>query len=130
MKPYALADGEGRAYVWHDVVFTMKAAAAETGGALALWELTTRPGEEPPRHTHEEDELFYILAGQVTFRCGRRTFTVQKHGFAFLPRGIPHTYTIDSKSARILGMSLPSTFGDHVERTGKRVPHRTTAKDR
>ena len=50
MNPYALAEGEGRSYEWHDVVFTIKAAAPETGGAFALWEVTTRPGEEP--HVH------------------------------------------------------------------------------
>ncbi len=69
-KPYALARGEGRTYEWHDVLFTIKAAVAETGGALAIWEVTTRPGEEPQHrlHVHEEDELFYVLSGAVTFR--------------------------------------------------------------
>ena len=56
MKPYALAQGQGRAYEWHDTAFTIKAAGAETGGALSAWKVTTRPGEEPQSHIHEEDE--------------------------------------------------------------------------
>lgn len=60
MKPYALADGEGRRYEWRGIPLTIKAAGAETGGALALWDVTTRPGEEPHTHTHDDvDELFY-----------------------------------------------------------------------
>ena len=119
MKPYALPENEGRSYKWHDVVFTIKAAAAETGGALAIWECTTRQGEEPQAHTHEEDEIFYVLSGSVTFHCGGRSFEVRENGFVFLPRGIPHGYTIDSDEVRLLGLSTPSEFGDNIERTGE-----------
>jgi len=46
---------------------------------------------------------------------------VKENGFVFLPRGIPHGYTIDSAEARLLGLSTPSGFGDHIERSGKRI---------
>ena len=124
MKPYALASGDGRTYEWHDVLFTIKAAAAETGGALSIWEVTTRPGEEPDIHMHEEDEIFYVLSGSLTFRCGGRVLKVKEGGFAFLPRGIPHSYKIDSEEVRLLGISTPSEFGDHIERMGKPVTTR------
>jgi quercetin dioxygenase-like cupin family protein len=124
MKPYALAEGEGRAYDWHKVLFTIKAAGAETGGALSVWEVTTRPGEEPQAHAHDEDEIFYVLSGSLTFHCDGRSFKVANNGFVFLPRGIAHRYTIESTEARLLGLSTPSGFGDQIERTGKRVqPH-------
>lgn len=121
MKPYALAEGEGRRYEWHGVLFTIKAALAETDGALALWDVTTRKGEEPHTHTHDDvDELFCVLSGSITFRCGRRSFKVKKNGFVFLPRGIPHSYRIDSKKVRMIGISTPSAFADNIEATGKR----------
>jgi mannose-6-phosphate isomerase-like protein (cupin superfamily) len=104
------------------VLFTIKAAAKETGGALAIWEVTTRPGEEPDTHVHdEEDEIFFVLSGTITFHCGRRSFRVTKGGFAFVPRGTPHSYTINSRWVRLLGFTTPSDFGDNIERTGKRV---------
>ena len=119
MNPYALAEGEGRSYERHDVVFTIKAAGPETGGAFALWEVTTRPGEEPHVHVHEsEDEIFYLISGSMTFRCADASFDVQDHGFVYVPRGTPHTYTIHSEEARLLGLSTPSSFGDNIERTG------------
>jgi quercetin dioxygenase-like cupin family protein len=123
MGPYVLAEGEGRAYEWHGVRFTIKAAAAETSGALAFWEVTTRPGEEPRTHSHDDvDEIFYVLSGSITFRCGERTFPVTDGGFIYLPRGIPHSYTIESDEVRMLGISTPSSFGDNIEATGKPIP--------
>ena len=121
-KPYMLGPGEGRSYEWHDVVFTMKAAAPETDGALALWEVTTRPGEEPHPHVHDaEHEMFYVLNGRVTFRCGRRRIPAGPGDFVFVPRGTTHTYVIDSPEVHLLGMTTPSSFGDNIERTGRRV---------
>jgi quercetin dioxygenase-like cupin family protein len=124
MKPYALAKGEGRTYEWHSVLFTLKAAAAETGGALSIWEVTTRKGEEPQTHVHEEDEIFYVLSGSVTFRYDGQPFEVHQDGFVFIPRGVPHDYTIDSEEARLLGFSTPSGFGDNIERTGRPIQPR------
>jgi len=120
-KPYSLAEGEGRTYEWHEVEFTIKAANAETGGALSIWEVTTRPGEEPIVHTHEEDEIFYVLSGSLTFDCGGQSFKVNENGFVFLPRDIPHSYRIESEEVRLLGFSTPSGFGDHIEQTGKPI---------
>lgn len=119
IQPYALAQGQGRTYEWHGILFTIKAASQETGGALSLWEVTTRQGEEPHTHTLEDvDEMFYLLSGSMTFHCGSRSFKVKDHRCVFLPRGIPHGYTIHSKEVRLLGLSAPSEFGGHIEQTG------------
>jgi quercetin dioxygenase-like cupin family protein len=100
--------------------FIIKAAAAETGGQLAFWEFTTKKGEEPNDHTHEDvDEIFYVLEGSLTVRCGDDAFDVSDHGFVFLPRNVQHGYTIHSDGpVRFLGLSTPSHFGDHIELTG------------
>ncbi|MEO8456363.1 MAG: cupin domain-containing protein [Chloroflexota bacterium] len=122
MEPYVLAAGEGRKYSWHDVVLVMKAAGAETGGALSLWEVTTRPGEEPHLHAHDDvHEMFYVLDGEITFTCGDETIAATSGAFVFVPIGTPHTYRIDTPEVRMLGMSTPSHFGDNVERTGVRL---------
>jgi quercetin dioxygenase-like cupin family protein len=119
VKPYVLAEGEGRTYEWHGIPFTIKAAGPETDGALAIWEVTTRPGEEPGIHVHElEHEIFYVLSGSITFHVDGESYQVGPHGFAFVPKGTPHTYTITSDEVRLLGFSAPSSFGDNIEKTG------------
>ena len=134
-KAYVLNAGEGRATLWHDVVFTMKAAGAETGGQFALWEITTKPGEEPQVHVHDDvDEIFYVLKGDITFQAGdgrgAKRHRVKDGAFVYIPLGTPHTYEIHSRSVKMLGISAPSDFGDHVERTGKRVRRRLEEKGR
>ena len=125
-KAYILKSGEGRTTVWHDVPFIMKAAAKETGGQFALWDVTTRPGEEPHVHIHDDvDEIFYVLKGDITFQAGdgrgATRFRVKDGAFVYIPLGTPHTYEIHSRTVRMLGISAPSVFGDHIERTGVRV---------
>lgn len=70
-------------------------------------------GEEPPDHTHAtEDEMFYVLEGALTFRCGGQSFEVTQGGFIFLPRGIEHGYTIDNDApVRLLVITAPVREG-------------------
>src|SRR5262245_3371534 len=95
-RPYALKSGEGRTYGFGPE-FIIKAGERGQGRRLSFVEYTTRSGEEPGDHTHPtEDEIFYVLTGAVTFRCGDDAFDVEDGGFVFLPRGIPHGYEIRS----------------------------------
>jgi quercetin dioxygenase-like cupin family protein len=97
LRPYALKAGEGWTYSY-GIDFTVKAGELARGPRLAFVEYTTRAGEEPPDHTHAtEDEIFYVLQGDVAFRCGEDKFELTDGGFIFLPRGIEHGYQIRGK---------------------------------
>jgi quercetin dioxygenase-like cupin family protein len=109
MRPYALSAGEG--WTYHaGIDFTVKAGELGQGRGLAVIEYTTRRGEEPPEHIHPtEDELFYVLQGVLTFRCGEDAYEVEDGGFVFLPQGIPHGYTIQSLGdVRLLVVTAPA----------------------
>jgi quercetin dioxygenase-like cupin family protein len=73
-------------------------------------EYTTQQGEEPPDHTHStEDEIFYVLSGELTFRCGDATFDLGTGGFIYLPQGIEHGYTIHSEGpVRLIAIAFPT----------------------
>lgn len=127
-RPYALKAGEGWTYNY-GIDFTVKSGELGGGPRLAFVEYTTRTGEEPPDHTHAtEDEIFYVLEGDVAFRCGAETFEVASGGFVFLPRGMEHGYRIRSKGdARLLVITSPADdavggwrgFVADVEKEGK-----------
>ena len=108
MRPYALQAGEGRTYRY-DIDFTVKAGELQPGRGAAVIEYTTRKGEEPPMHTHPaEDEVFYVLKGDLTFRCGDETFDVSDGGFIYLPLGIQHGYTIRNEGeVHLLVITFP-----------------------
>lgn len=109
IHPYALKAGEGWTY-HQDIDFIVKAGELGSGRRLAVMEYITRRGEEPPDHIHPtEDEIFYVLQGALTFRCGEETFELDNGGFVFLPRGIQHGYTIRSEGdVRLLVMTTPA----------------------
>jgi quercetin dioxygenase-like cupin family protein len=53
--------------------------------------------------------MFYVLEGAVTFRCGEKTFDIEKGGFIFLPHGIKHGYTIRSEEpAHLIIVTSPA----------------------
>lgn len=107
-QPYALKAGEGWIYRF-GLDFTVKASEVQAGSGVAVLEYTTAHGEEPPDHVHTtEDELFYVLDGAISFRCGGQTFDLVQGSFIFLPRGIEHGYTIHStQPVRLLVITAP-----------------------
>ena len=109
MDPYTLKAGEGRTYRY-GIDFTLKAGELHPGRGAAFIEYTTRQGEEPPEHTHAtEDEIFYVLNGELTFRCGGKSFDVGAGGFIYLPQGIEHGYTIRStEPVRLIVVTFPT----------------------
>lgn len=108
MEAYALQRGRGRTYL-NGIDFTVKAGEHHTTNGAAFIEYTTKMGEEPPDHTHPtEDEMFYVLEGDLTFKCGDQTFDVDEGGFVFLPRGVEHGYAIRSGGAvRLIVVTAP-----------------------
>ncbi len=110
MRPYALKAGEGWIFDYVGVDFVVKAGEIGRGRTMAVVEYTTRRGEEPPEHVHTtEDEIFYVLQGSATFRCGDQAFDVEETGSVFLPRGIPHTYEIRGDGdVRLLMLTAPA----------------------
>ena len=112
VRPYALKEGDGWTYRF-SIDFTVKASEVQDGSGAAVLEYATRKGEEPPDHTHKtEDEMFYVLEGAISFRCGQETFDLEKGGFIFLPRGIRHGYTIRSDGpVRLLAITSPVRDG-------------------
>jgi quercetin dioxygenase-like cupin family protein len=107
LTPYHLAAGEGQPMSWFTAQFQLKASDAQIG----LMKLTATPGAEPPLHVHRnEDEWYYLLEGTVTFHVGSENHRGETGSTVFFPRGIPHTFTIGSDSARMLLLNAPGGF--------------------
>jgi len=106
-QPYHLAAGDGQPMSWFTAEFQLKAS----DGQIGLMELTASPGIEPPMHVHaHEDEWYYVLDGDVTFHVGTETYSATIGSIAFLPRAMPHTFTIESTTARMLLLNAPGGF--------------------
>jgi quercetin dioxygenase-like cupin family protein len=115
MKPYALKAGDGWTYRY-GIDFTLKAGELHPGRGASFAEYVTRQGEEPPDHTHPtEDEIFYVLEGELSFRCGDESFDVGAGGFIYLPQGIKHGYTIRSDgTVHLIVVAFPTRAAEGV----------------
>ena len=106
-RPYALAAGTGRALAWFGSTVTIKASS----DGIGITEVFTSPGDEPPLHIHKhEDEWLYVLEGAVTFHVGGEDHLGNVGAFVSFPRGIAHTFSIETPKARFLVMNTPGGF--------------------
>jgi quercetin dioxygenase-like cupin family protein len=90
-----LAPGEGQVIPLGEAgQVILKAAGAQTGDRLAVYEFVTPPATAgPPLHLHRSwDEAFYVLEGEMTFLIDGQTSTAPAGAFVFIPQGILHTF--------------------------------------
>lgn len=121
--PFVTRAGEGTA-LWHlDNLMVFKAVAAATGNRLAVWEQLLPRHSSPPLHVHHrDDEAWYVIDGSITFRVDRTVMTVEGGDFVWAPRGLPHTFRVESQTARLLGLGIPAGFEEFFLTTGRPAP--------
>jgi quercetin dioxygenase-like cupin family protein len=92
---------------------TIKARGRQTGGALTVFESVPAPGEGPPLHLHtHEDEILYVLEGQLRIRLEDDVSEAPAGAFLFIPRGLPHTWQNSGEGpARVLFAFAPAAPG-------------------
>jgi len=110
-RPFVLRAGEGLS-VWSlGGRFTAKLSRPESEDRFALVEALAFRTTEPPLHIHHrEDEAWYVLDGRMTFHVGDQVFEADSGSFVFAPRGIPHTFTVDTEPTRVLVFASPAGF--------------------
>lgn len=125
-----VASANSEALWFLGTVARIKLDGRQTGGRFALWEGVLPHGAAPPLHSHPQDETFYLLEGEITVwlvepeladdqddppgwvrtrarRCGLGAV-------AFAPAGTPHTFRVESDTARMLVLSTPAGIEDMV----------------
>lgn len=107
--PYLAHQGEARWY--GDSMFEFLIPSEATGGTLSVFRATLVEGFSPPRHVHtREDEVFVVLEGDVVFDLDGELLAAGPGTSVFMPRGVPHTFRIESPVARLLGVITPGAF--------------------
>jgi quercetin dioxygenase-like cupin family protein len=111
---YVLARGEGVIDVWWPYQpelgrYTTKVAAEQTDGRLFQLLCSDRRGGAPPLHIHHnEDEAFFVIAGEITFFVGDERIEATAGDFVFAPRGIPHAFLVKPERAEYLTSFAPA----------------------
>jgi quercetin dioxygenase-like cupin family protein len=124
-QPAVLAAGGGEPLWFLGTFLRVKLDGAQSAGRLGVFEAVLPRGAAPPLHSHPQDETFYVLDGEITAwvvepelassdgvgpppwvaerarRCG-------VGAVVYAPGGTPHTFRVESDTARMLTLSTPA----------------------
>ena len=90
--------------------------ARDDEGRVAVLQRVERRGSEPPLHMHNrEDEIVYVLEGELTYYVGEETHNATAGTCVFLPRGCEHTFSVESGEARLLVLVVPAGLEGYYE---------------
>jgi quercetin dioxygenase-like cupin family protein len=89
----------------------------EAGGHVSVTEIVVPPHAGPPLHTHDFDEVFYMLEGELVFQVGDALVTKRAGELSFAPRNVPHALANQSDApARYVLVCTPAGFERHWAR--------------
>jgi quercetin dioxygenase-like cupin family protein len=96
--------------IWYSgSLMTFLATAEDTQGRFALIEAVAKKGNAPPAHIHHrEDEIFYVVEGEITANVGGETIKATPGTLVFLPRNVVHSFAIESEQVRMLVLLTPA----------------------
>lgn len=99
--PAVLHPEDGEALWAVGALLVIKRDATDTDGAFTLVDHTAPAGYETPYHCHHrEDELFYVLSGELECIYGEDGDHVTRagpHDTVVLPRDVPHGFRVVSE---------------------------------
>ena len=104
-------------------------SGTDTGGAYCLLEVSLAPGMGVPRHMHtREDEVYFILAGELEVTVGEKTFVLRPGDTLLAPRDIPHKLRNSGNTTNhYLLIFSPSGFEEFMMATAVPAPDNAVA---
>jgi quercetin dioxygenase-like cupin family protein len=120
---FALAPGEGPRYLFHGATVVMKVPGDQTAGQLAVMESTYPAGLSVREHVHlGEDEMFYLLSGELSVFCEQDRWTATPGSFVFVPRDCRHGFVVTSEEpARALIVTGPAQLDRQIVENGQLI---------
>lgn len=93
---------------------------AESGGRFAVIEVEGKRGDAVPLHAHQhEDEILYVIEGELTVRVDDEALCAPPGSAVALPRGVEHSFVVESEGARVLVVVSPAGFEGFLYEMGE-----------
>ncbi|NEP82953.1 MAG: cupin domain-containing protein, partial [Okeania sp. SIO3B3] len=104
--------------------YTFLETGEDTYGQYALLDFLVPPQAGPPAHIHtREDEVFYIVDGEINFQVGNQLFTGTAGDFIPYTRGELHAFkNLGTETARMLVIAAPAGLENFLREAGQPVP--------
>lgn len=116
-----IEDANGGRALWHfGALLVFKALSHETGGKCWVLEGLADRNMAVPLHAHaREDELWYVIEGEIAFIAGDKTVLCGPGATVFIPRNTPHTFQVKSETARWFGVGIDGNLDQWFFETGE-----------
>jgi mannose-6-phosphate isomerase-like protein (cupin superfamily) len=96
----------------------------ESRGAYSLCEIWGAHGNMPPLHVHHrDDETFYVRDGELRLFVGDHEIVLHAGQAALAPRGVPHTYRVESEQASWIVINSPAGFEQFLRAASEPAPN-------
>lgn len=107
-----------------DTLVTVSVAHRQGEDGISVLESLAPFGDSPPLHVHRtEDEVFHLLEGELRLSVGGNELRLSAGETALAPKGIPHTYRVESHDgARWLVTTTSGDFEQFVRELGRPAP--------
>ena len=106
---YTFRPDEGEPIWLQGGLCLIKLSGEHTGDQFALAEQLLPRGMCTTIHVQpDEDEVFYILDGEVTFHLDGEFVSTRAGTLVCVPRGSEHGFRVESETARILVLNTPA----------------------
>ena len=103
---FTLSEGQGAQINFRGTKIFVKVSKNDSEGRYSLIEMIHPPNIGPALHIHPNaSEAYYVLEGEYSIKCGRRTYHAKSGDFVFIPKGVPHNYQSGSKGGKVLVIS-------------------------
>ncbi|WP_394121959.1 cupin domain-containing protein [Planococcus donghaensis] len=128
---FSFAHEEGKAYWFDGNLMEIKASGEETNDVFCLIEGLHPVGYETPLHLHRnEEEMVYILEGEVTCTVGEKNIAGKPGTFIYAPRNMPHKFKVESaEPARTLTILTPGGMDRFYMESGVAASERRLPPD-
>lgn len=116
-KAVYLKPGKGRSYSMGRMSAVFKADCEETANRYSIseWWLDANTSG-PGAHSHDEDDVFFVLEGTMSFLLGTEWIDAKKGSFLIAPGGMMHDFQNRSrKRAGVLNFSIPGGFENDMQ---------------
>ena len=120
--------GSGEALWFFGELATILVAGEQTAERFAIVEHRSPQGMSPPWHVQpDDDETFHVIDGEISFWASdpSKPLCVARPGSVVcVPRGIPHSFRIESDQAHFLTFHTPAGHERFYRAAGDTAPER------
>lgn len=122
--PYVRQFGQENTHYFLGSKVTFLVNGEDTDGQYTVLHFHEQKGLEPPPHIHaDEDEAFYVLEGEITYYIDGRPVHATPGTYVYAPRGIEHTFSLQTEEAKVLVTVYPAGFERFVKELSVPLSH-------